>query len=379
VNQTDFCSGTTTFSAGSCGAQAFFNGSSLAEFRQEFTSGAGTSTSITAGSVTAGVATFTATNSHVAGQQVLLSGFTGAGASLNGAIVTVLSAGLSSSQFEANVVPATIASTGAGSDLFHTVTVTTGSATAVYLTAVDWIPPTTGLYVPTNVNPVFYVDAPTNASAIGFTNAALYNTGLATTLAQENTAGLPIFLVDIVNGYPSIGNAGANLPSEYLQSTTAYCLGTSSSGHPNCSGHSAIEQTILASEATNGYMVSSYNMAGARAIAPTGAPTCQVQTAAGSGAACTISAGSTNKQGVINLNTGTGATTGVLIHVIYAGGTTVVPVNCVAFPATATTSAIVGNIIIGNGNPWSLSSVTTAIPSSASYAWTYVCNYANAD
>lgn len=76
-------------------------------------------TTITAGAVTSGTATFTATNTHFAGERTVLSGFTGAGAVLNGLTVTVLSSGLSSSQFEASVasvIPGNLAATGAGVD-----------------------------------------------------------------------------------------------------------------------------------------------------------------------------------------------------------------------------------------------------------------------
>ena len=70
--------------------------------------------SITAGTVTGGVATFTANQSAVAGNLYILSGFTGAGSVLNGQLVTVLSTGLSSTQFEANVTGISSGTTGAG-------------------------------------------------------------------------------------------------------------------------------------------------------------------------------------------------------------------------------------------------------------------------
>jgi 6-phosphogluconolactonase (cycloisomerase 2 family) len=70
---------------------------------------------ITAGTVTGGVATFTASQSAVAGSFFTLSGFTGAGSVLNGQLVTALSTGLSSTQFEANVTGISSGTTGAGS------------------------------------------------------------------------------------------------------------------------------------------------------------------------------------------------------------------------------------------------------------------------
>ena len=70
--------------------------------------------SITAGSVTSNVGSFTGTNALVAGQQVILYGFSGNGASLNNLPATVLSSGLSTSAFQVSVTAANIASTGAG-------------------------------------------------------------------------------------------------------------------------------------------------------------------------------------------------------------------------------------------------------------------------
>jgi len=65
----------------------------------------GASGSITAWSIATNVATFTAPNSLVAGDLVALSGF-GTSTFFNGVTVTVLAAGLSSTQFEANLTHA---------------------------------------------------------------------------------------------------------------------------------------------------------------------------------------------------------------------------------------------------------------------------------
>jgi hypothetical protein len=73
-----------------------------------------TSTSaITAWSITSNVATFTAANNLVAGELVTLSGF-GTSTFFNGLTVTVLSTGLSGTQFEANVTHANGSATEAG-------------------------------------------------------------------------------------------------------------------------------------------------------------------------------------------------------------------------------------------------------------------------
>lgn len=70
--------------------------------------------SITAGSITSGVLTATAVNTQQAGNVILLSTFGGGFTGLNGQLVTVLSAGLSGTQFEANVTGGLTGSTGAG-------------------------------------------------------------------------------------------------------------------------------------------------------------------------------------------------------------------------------------------------------------------------
>jgi hypothetical protein len=67
---------------------------------------------ITAWSITSNVATFTATNSYSAGQVVALSGFTSGGNIFNDSFLTILSSGLSGSQFKANFTHAD----GSGSD-----------------------------------------------------------------------------------------------------------------------------------------------------------------------------------------------------------------------------------------------------------------------
>jgi hypothetical protein len=76
------------------------------------TSGVGT---ITAGTISGGnLLTATATNTQTANNVVTLTGFTGGYTALNGQQVTVLSAGLSGTQFEANVTGVANGSTGTG-------------------------------------------------------------------------------------------------------------------------------------------------------------------------------------------------------------------------------------------------------------------------
>lgn len=98
-------------------------------------------TTITAGSVTSGVLSATATNAHYVGEYVVLAGFTGAGAVLNGLTAQVISTGLSSSAYEADL-PASytggnIGSTGAGTDTPGPVTPTILSVGKQYGLTVD--------------------------------------------------------------------------------------------------------------------------------------------------------------------------------------------------------------------------------------------------
>lgn len=69
---------------------------------------------ITAGSVTSNVGSFTGTNALVAGQTVILYGFSGNGAPLNNLSGTVSATGLSTSAFQVNVTAPNITTTGAG-------------------------------------------------------------------------------------------------------------------------------------------------------------------------------------------------------------------------------------------------------------------------
>jgi hypothetical protein len=74
-------------------------------------SGVGT---ITAGTVSGTTLTATATNTQTANNVITLSGFTGGYTALNGQVVTILSAGLSGSQFEVTVSGVSAGSTGTG-------------------------------------------------------------------------------------------------------------------------------------------------------------------------------------------------------------------------------------------------------------------------
>ena len=86
-----------------------------------FTAQADTSegaTSITAGSVTSGVLSATATNTHYVGEVIVLSGFTSTGLPLNGLTATVLTASGSAytAQLPSTYTGGNIGSTGTGTD-----------------------------------------------------------------------------------------------------------------------------------------------------------------------------------------------------------------------------------------------------------------------
>jgi hypothetical protein len=94
------------------------NGDTIFKAQYDTTEGA---TTITAGSVSStGVLSATASNNHFVGEQVVLSGFTGNGAPLNGltAIVLTLTGSGPSTAYTAQLSsnPGTIAATGAGTD-----------------------------------------------------------------------------------------------------------------------------------------------------------------------------------------------------------------------------------------------------------------------
>jgi hypothetical protein len=107
---------------GNCPASAYGESSQYYGLEIETRSGGA---AITGFSGTSGTLTFTAANSLTASQSIYLFGFTGANAALNGQAVTVLSTGLSSTQFEAvvtgsNYLSATGFFTVSGDPVTHT-------------------------------------------------------------------------------------------------------------------------------------------------------------------------------------------------------------------------------------------------------------------
>jgi len=132
----------------------------------------------------------------------------------------------------------------------HSIVVTSLSANPLIIIAADWIPPTTTL----NLNPVFYVNAPTASNTLADAGTPVYNAAIASTISNFQAEGLPVFLVDVVGGTP-----GANTTADYATTSTTNCVASTTAGHPNYCGASDTELTILNTELINGYQVSSYN------------------------------------------------------------------------------------------------------------------------
>lgn len=96
-------------------------------------------TTISAGSVTSGVFSATATNVHYVGEYIVLAGFTGDGAPLNGLTAQVLTASGSAytAQLPASYTGGNISATGAGTDTPGPVTPTIASVGVQYGLTVD--------------------------------------------------------------------------------------------------------------------------------------------------------------------------------------------------------------------------------------------------
>lgn len=176
--------------------------------------------SITAVSADGTHVTFTAANNLVSGQQVRLTGLGGRFAALNGSLVTVVSTGLSATQFE-------IASA-VGAPTTFTVTATSGSGTAVTFTAANTLVAGdqvtfAGLAAPYDVfNTGTYTVLSAGLSGTQFevasavSGATTTGTGGSTAATTTGKAGLPT----PGPALPSVGiNASAVQP--YVTETTA--------------------------------------------------------------------------------------------------------------------------------------------------------------
>lgn len=125
----------------------------------------------------------------------------------------------------------------------HTVIVTTTNTGKVDVLCVDWVPPATTV----NLNTVFVVN-----TTAAFTNFALYNTASAANVAKLRADGLPVYLVDLVNGTP-----GVNATTDVATSATSICDASSLLNHPNSQcGYVHFAQTVYNEELLSGYIFS---------------------------------------------------------------------------------------------------------------------------
>jgi 6-phosphogluconolactonase (cycloisomerase 2 family) len=156
---------------------------------------------ITAGTVTGGVATFTASQSAVAGSFYTLSGFSGAGSALNGQVVTVLSTGLSSTQFEANVTGISSGTTGAGS---------AGWGEYVFVTAYDSTAVAANNSVSVNI---CNLNASAYAGAVGY----VYGFSVGSSGALTAIPGSPFAAGSLPCGIASDSSGGHVYVTDYIK------------------------------------------------------------------------------------------------------------------------------------------------------------------
>lgn len=125
----------------------------------------------------------------------------------------------------------------------HTVIVTTTNTSKVDVLCVDWVPPASTV----NLNTAFVVNTP-----IIFSNAATYNVASAANVAKLQADGLPVYLVDLVNGTP-----GVNGTTDIATSATSTCDASLQASHPNSQcGYVHFAQTIYNEELASGYIFS---------------------------------------------------------------------------------------------------------------------------
>lgn len=177
------------------------------------------SATVTAWSITSNVATLTATNSYSAGQNISLSGFVSTGAIFNDTFATVLSSGLSGSQFKINFTH----SDGSGSDTgvahldYNCISFSLGSNTLVYA----------------NLDKVQMMNAPGN----GLKLASSIVSKITGCVALTNKGhGFAIYNSQDVGSTSSIFDncySNANNEAGYYVHTVNYCLFTSTAADSN--------------------------------------------------------------------------------------------------------------------------------------------------
>lgn len=140
----------------------------------------------------------------------------------------------------------------------HTVVIATTNTGKVDILCVDWVPPASTI----NINTVFVA----NTDAV-FANFATYNVASQAVIAQLRADGLPIYLVDLINGTP-----GVNATTDLATVATSICDGSTVASHPNSQcGYVHFAQTIYNEEITSGYIFSG-SPSPQNVISPSGVP-----------------------------------------------------------------------------------------------------------
>ena len=162
------------------------------------------------------VATLTATNSFVAGQPIVLAGFIGTGSIFNNTFATVLSSGLSGSQFEINFTH----SSGSGTD--------TGVAHLDYNCLSLSIPPTNSIIIYANVHRVQMINAPGDGLKMASTVVskvkecvALTNKGNGFAIYNSGNTGSTSTIFD--NCYANTNRQGGYYLDTVLYSSFSSC------------------------------------------------------------------------------------------------------------------------------------------------------------
>jgi len=209
---------------------------------------------ITAYSSTTGTVTFTAANSFTAGEPVTLSGF-GTSTFLNGLTTTVLSTGLSSSQFEANIID-NMASSGSFSITSNVATFTVISNNFVAGDSVYLNNFATGTYF--NGSTVTVLSAGLSATQFeaNFTHANVASTadatgtaGLVASATENGTASEPGY------GSPQYLALDAN-DNVYIQTSNAYAPTASGMAAMTNGGSSLWANVPSITTCTNGQLAS---------------------------------------------------------------------------------------------------------------------------
>lgn len=115
---------------------------------------------------------------------------------------------------------------------------------------------------------------------------------------------------------------------------------------------------------------------GSQFVVSGSSPTPSAGAAAGASPTISVSAGSTNIAGVLNLTTGTSTTaSGTLVTITFRGTLTVAPLGCDFTPRNAV-SALAAAMLYSTAPTtasWTMAVGGTALTASTAYSWYYAC------